>query len=129
MHLNLGGGEVEEKKEEEEEEGSLSAAEFHHSWQPLLGYHGNALQCSLLLFCTPPSLLSLSLSLPYSIPSLLLVGFLLALLRRCSGTFIGIILSLQCRRTELALRSEISVRRVLLFLCSLFCLLPNSRDL
>lgn len=60
MHLNLGGGEVEEK--EEEEEGSLSAAEFHHSWQPLLGYHGNALQCSLLLFCTPPSLLSLSLS-------------------------------------------------------------------
>lgn len=125
MHLNLGGGEVEEK--EEEEEGSLSAAEFHHSWQPLLGYHGNALQCSLLLFCTPPSLLSLSL--PHSIPSLLLVGFLLALLRRCSGTFSGIILSLQCRCTELALRSEISVRRVLLFLCSLFCLLPNSRDL
>jgi len=50
-------------EEEEEEEGGLSAAGFHHSWQPLLSYHGNALQCSLLLLCPPPSLCFLTPSL------------------------------------------------------------------
>lgn len=43
MCLELGGGE-----EEEEEDRDPSTAGFHHSWQPLLSFHGNALQCSPL---------------------------------------------------------------------------------
>lgn len=75
------------EEEEEEKEAGLSAAGFHHSWQPLLSFHGNTKQCSLLSllssFITLCSL-SRSLSLPLSVPSLSLVDLPLALPRRCS---------------------------------------------
>ncbi|MEQ2221284.1 hypothetical protein ILYODFUR_014238 [Ilyodon furcidens] len=58
---------------EEEEEAGLSAAGFHHSWQPLLSFHGNAKQCSLLLFC-PPSLYSCFLSLTPSLLPIFIAG-------------------------------------------------------